>query len=129
MFENALEVFAPQYVQRRVLHRDDVRRAWFVVDQRHLAEELAFAEHGENDFAPVFADEDDLDLSFRDDIERVAGIVLEQDDGVLGVGTVAGDFHHPLQVCGGELAEQGNLLQHIGRRHANSLRRVCGGVN
>ena len=38
-----------------------------------LAEMLADAEHAENDFAAVFADEDDFDAALADDEQRVAG--------------------------------------------------------
>src|ERR1043165_3602714 len=105
VLEDALKIFAPQYEQRRVLHRDHVRGARLIVDERHLAEELAFAEHRQNHLAAVFADEHDFDLPLGDDVERVTRIVFEQDDGVFGIGTVARNFHHALQIGGGELAE------------------------
>ena len=123
MLEDALEILAPQDDQCRVLHRDHMGGARLVVDQRHLAEEISFAEDRENDFAAVLADEDDFYLTLPDDVERITGVVLEEDDGVLGVGAVAGDFHHPLEVGGGKLTEEGNLLQHVGCRHAQELTR------
>ena len=98
VLEDALEIFAAQHEQRRVFHRDDVRGARLVVDQRHLAEELALAEDGQDDFSAILADQDDFDLALGDDVERVTGIVFEEDDGVLRVGAVARDFHHPLKV-------------------------------
>src|SRR5262245_13405905 len=120
VFEDALEVLAPQHEQRRVFHRNDVRRARLVIDESHLAEELAFAEHGENDLSAVFSDEDDLHLPLRNDVQRIAGIVFEQDDGILGVGSVASDFYHPLQIDRSELAEHRNLLLHLGRGHSDA---------
>ena len=129
MLEDALEVLATQHEQRRIFHGDDVRRPRLVVDQRHLTEELPFAEDGENDLAAIFADQDDFDLTFRDDVQRVAGIVLEQDDGVFGIRTVARDFNHPLQVDGCKLAEERDLLQHVRGGHANTLRRAASRVN
>ena len=87
-----------------------MRRARLVVDQRHLAEELAFAEHREDDFAAVLADEDDFHLALGDDVEGVAGIVFEQNDRVLGIGTVARNVHHPREVGGGELTEKRDFL-------------------
>src|SRR2546430_5717451 len=83
MLEDALEILAPQDDQRRVLHRDHMGGAWLVVDQRHLAEEISFAEDRENDFAAVLADEDDFYLTLPDDVERITGVVLEEDDGIL----------------------------------------------
>ena len=56
----AAEVVAAQHEEVRVLHRDHVRRARLLVDQRELAEMLADPEHAEDDFAAVFADEHDL---------------------------------------------------------------------
>src|SRR2546430_11337760 len=40
----------------------------------------SLAEHRENDFAPVLADEHDFDLTLRDDVQRVAGIVLRSEE-------------------------------------------------
>src|SRR5207248_10015122 len=113
MLEDSLEVLAAQDIERRVLHRDDVRGTRLIVDQCHLAEELAFTKHGENYFPSVFADPDDFDLTLRDDVQRVAGIVFEEDDGVLGIRAVARDFHDPLEVNGGKLTEKWDLLQHV----------------
>ena len=48
-----------------VLHRDDVRRAGLVVDQRQLAEVVAGLEHAEDHLAAVLADEDDLHAALR----------------------------------------------------------------
>src|SRR5207302_8324498 len=67
--------------------------------------------------AAVLADEDDLDLAGGDDEQGVAGIVLEQDDGVLGIGAVPGDLQDPLQLGRGELAEQGDFLEDRGCGH------------
>ena len=66
------EVLAAQHEQRRVLHRDDVRRARAVVDQRELAEVVADAKHAEDDLASVLADEHDLDAALSHDEEGVA---------------------------------------------------------
>jgi len=70
-----------------------------------------------------------FNLTLGDDVERVAGIVLEQDDGVFGVGAVARHFHHPLQVGGGELTEQRDLLQHVSGDTRTAYGLCCGGVN
>src|SRR5205823_4161982 len=113
MLEDSLEILAAQHVQRRVLHRDDVCGTRLIVDQRHLAEELTFTKYGENYFPSVFADQDDFDLTLGDDVQRVAGIVFEEDDGVLGIRAVARDFHDPLEVNGGKLTEEWDFLQHV----------------
>ena len=79
------EILAAQHEQVRIFHRDHVRRARPVVDERQLAEVLADAEHAEDDLAPVFTDEHDLDASLAHDEQRVAGIVLEENDAALRV--------------------------------------------
>ena len=80
-----LKVLTPQHQDRRIRHRDDVCRARLIVDQRHLAEEAAFPKHGKNDLAAILADQDDLHLARGDQVERVARVILEQDDAALRV--------------------------------------------
>ncbi len=115
--EDRLEVLAAQDDQRRVFHRDHMSRARFVVDQRHLAEKLARAHDRENDLAPVLADQDYFHLPIGHDVERVPRVVLEENDGVLRVGPLAGNLHDPLQVDGAELAKQRDFLEHRGSGH------------
>ena len=115
--ENRLEVLPTQDHQGRVLHGDDVGRARLVVDQRHFAEELAGAHHGENDLASVFADQDHFHLALGHDIERVPRVVLEQDDGVLRIRPLPGHLHDPLQIGRAKLAEQRDFLEDCGSGH------------
>ena len=111
-----LEVLAPEHEQARVLHRDHVGRARLVVDHRHLAEEAALAQDGEDDLAAVLRDEDDLDLTRRHEVERVAGIVLEHDDAALGIAPLAG-----------QLGERGEIGSRRGRQKSGTLRRTSMG--
>ena len=109
------EILAAQHEQVRVLHRDDVRRPRPVVDQRQLAEVLADAEHAEDHFAPVFADEHDLDASLPDDEEGVARVVLEQDDAAARIEPFARQL--------GEALELG-AIEPVEQRHRRE--KVCG---
>src|SRR3989475_4403121 len=47
---------AADHEQVGILHRDHVRRPGLFVDQRHLAEEVALAQHREDDFAAILTD-------------------------------------------------------------------------
>src|SRR2546425_10800542 len=47
LLQNHLEVLAADHEQVGILHRDHVRRPGLFVDQRHLAEEVALAQHRE----------------------------------------------------------------------------------
>jgi len=75
-----------------------VRRARFLVDQRHLAEEVALAEHRQDHFPAVFTDQDDLDLALRDHVERIPGVVLKQNHRVARVAALPSDLRHPVEL-------------------------------
>jgi hypothetical protein len=60
-------------------------RPRFVVEDAHFTKEVAIPEHRENHLPPVLGDEDDLDLAIGDHVERVAGIIPEDDHRSLGV--------------------------------------------
>jgi hypothetical protein len=88
----------PQHQEIGVLRGNHVRRARLIVDQRHLPEEVSGAQDRQDDLAAVLADQHHLHLTRQHHVEGVSGVVLEQDDAVLGVGALprhlgdAGDF-------------------------------------
>src|SRR2546430_8954549 len=75
MLQDALKILAAQHVQRRVLHGDDVRGARLIVDQCHFAEEFALAEHGENYFPSIFADQDDRSEEHTSELQSQSNLV------------------------------------------------------
>src|SRR5262249_41327506 len=103
---------------RRVLHGDDMRRPRLIVDQRQLAKMLAHTEHAEDDFAAVLADEDDFDPALADDKERIARVILEQDDATFRVIFLSRYFGKALELRGWDLPEQGNCGEEVGYFHA-----------
>ena len=108
------EILAAQHEQMRILHRDDVRRARPVVDERELAEMLADAEHAEDHLASVLADEHDFDAALADDEQRVAGIVLEQDDAAARIELLARQLAEALELDPVEAAEERHRRQEVG---------------
>src|SRR5207249_9435627 len=92
----------------------------------YLSAQLPCAHAREDYFAAVPADEHHLDLAPGNDVQRVAGIVLEEDHRVAGIGALACDVDHPLEVGGGELAEERHFLQDGGCRHARPPPRAGG---
>jgi hypothetical protein len=69
-----------------------VRGAGFLVDDRHLSEEVAFAEHGEDHLPAILCDQDHLHLPGGDEIERITGIIIKNDDASLGISTFPGEI-------------------------------------
>src|SRR5437868_5670006 len=100
----------------RIFHRDHVRRTRAVVDQRELAEMLAHAEYAEDDFASVFADQDDLDATLAHHEQRIAGVVLEEDDTSAWVELFAGEIGEALELNLVQSAEQRDGGQEVGCR-------------
>ena len=108
----------------RILHRDDVGRARAVVDQGQLAEMFTDAEHAEDHLASVLANEDDFDSSLPDDEQRVARIILEEDDTPAGIEFLASHVAKTLQFCAIEPAEERDRPKEIGgcRRHEERVK-------
>src|SRR5436190_16018623 len=100
----------------RIFHRDHVRRPRPVVDQRELAEMLAHPEYAEDDFAPVFADQDDLDATLSHHEQRLAGVVLEEDDTPAWIELLAGEIGEALELNLVQSAEQRDSGQEVGCR-------------
>ena len=71
-----------------------------------LAEMLADAEHAEDDLASVLADEHDFDTALADDEQRIAGIVLEEDDAAARIELLARELAEALELGSVEAAEQ-----------------------
>ena len=118
-FDAAPKIIAPQDEQRGVLHRDDVSRSGLVIDQRQLAEVLTDAEHTKDHLAPVFGHQDDLDPARPDDEQRVARVVLEQDDTAFGVLFFPRELRKPTELIGSDPAEQRNRGEEIGNVHVS----------
>ena len=79
-----------------------------------LAEMLAHAEHAEDDLASVFADEDDLDSALADDEQRVAGIVLEENDASARIEFLARELAEALELDSVEAAEERHRGEKVG---------------
>ena len=81
-----------------------------------LAEMVAHAEHAEDDFASVFADEHDFHASLSHDEQRVAGVVLEQDDAAARIELLAREVAEALQLGAVKAAEERHRREKVGRR-------------
>jgi len=57
-----------------------MRRPRLVVDQRELTEMRAGFEHTEDHLATIVADEHDFDPTRAEQVKRIAGIVLKEND-------------------------------------------------
>ena len=112
------EVVTPQDEELCIVHRDHVRGAWLTVDERQLAEVLTDTEDAEDDLATIFADEYDLDASVPHDEQRVAGIVLEDDDAALRIVTLARDFRESLKLVAANAGEQRDGCEKLYDFHA-----------
>src|SRR6185503_17155929 len=88
-----------------VLDRDGGGGARLVVEERHLAEEVAGAEDGEDDLAAVVTEDSDLDPTLEDHEEEVALFVLEEDDGVLRIAPPGRQLGKARDVRVGQLRE------------------------
>ena len=113
----AAEVVAAQHEDVGVLHGNDVGRTRLLVDQRQLAEMFARSEHAENDFAPVLADQHDLDPAITDDEQGISRVVLEQNDAALRIALLARQLCEALQLGVIELGEERNCPQEVGDLH------------
>ena len=111
--DHALEVGAVQGEQLALLDRDGGGGAGLVVEERHLPEEVAGAEHGEDDLPPVVAQDRDLDAPLQDHEEEVAFLVLEEDHRVLGVAPPRGHPGQAGDVLVAELREDRDRPQEL----------------
>jgi hypothetical protein len=98
-----------------------VRRAGLIVDQRQLAEVLAHTQNAQDDFASVFADEDDFDATLTDDEQGVTGIVLEDNHAPLGIRFLTGELGEANQLGFFELGEEWNGPEEVGCFHARKI--------
>ena len=80
----------------RVLHGDDVRRAGPVVDERQFSEMVAHAQHTKDDLPAILTDQNDFDPPMPDNEQRIAGIVLEQNDASARVKLLASEISESL---------------------------------
>ena len=115
--EGVLEILPAQYQQVGVLHGDHVGRAGLVVDQGHLAEEVALTQDGKDHLSSVLADEHDLHLPSHHDVQCVTRVVLEQNNRVLRVGALACRFGHTGQLGLSQSGEERNPVQSVGYGH------------
>ena len=115
--QEVLKVLTSDHEQAGVFHRDDMRGAGLVVDERHLAEEFARAHHRQNHLTAILADQHDLDLTVRDHVQRIPGIVLEQNDGVPRVGAFSGYGSDPIEIGRSQLAKERDFSEDVGNRH------------
>src|SRR6476620_2993429 len=78
---------------------------------------LARPEHTEDDFASVFTHQHDLDATITDDEQRIARIILEQNDAALRIALLARQLREALQLGVLELGEERNCPQEVGYLH------------
>ena len=76
------------------------------------------AEHGQDDLAPVVAEDRDLDPPLQDHEEEVAFLVLEEDHRVLGVAPARGDPGQAGDVVVAELREDRDGPQELPLVHS-----------
>src|ERR1035437_1957878 len=119
-FDTLPEVLAAQHEQRGILHCDDVRGSRLVVDESEFAEMLADAEDSENDFAAILGDEHDLDAARANDEQRVAGIILEENDAPLRVALLAHQLPEIGELCAVKRLEEGDGGEKIGGIHSET---------
>ena len=100
-----MEIVTPQHQEIRGFHGDNVGGTGLVIDQGHLAEEIAVRQRRQDYFASVLSNENDLDLTLNHDIQRVTRVVLKQDYTALGVLSLASQLAHPSQFLIGEMCE------------------------
>ncbi len=80
--EQAIEIVALDDQQLDLGDGDDRRRSRRGLEQAHLAEDLAGAEHGEDELLAVRRRGDDLDPPVDHHEDRVGGIAVVEDGGV-----------------------------------------------
>src|SRR5512143_3031123 len=90
-----------------------VGRTRKVVDQRHLAEIVSRLEHGQGLLADVRDEFADAHFARGDHVAPVSGIVLGENDGVLGVSLLPDNLLDLAQLRRREVLEQGYVLQQI----------------
>ena len=90
------------------------------IDDGHFSEEAPFAQHGEDDLAPILRDEHHLDLSCRNQKEGIPRIVLEYDDAAFGVTPLSGQIGKRREVGLSQTGEEGNLPEDLHRGQGHS---------
>ncbi len=111
------EVFATENEEACVVHRDHVRRARLPVDQRELAEVGADAENGEDHLTSIVADEHHLHAPLAHHEERVARVILEQDDAAARIGALARQLGEARELGLVEPAQEGDGAQEVRDLH------------
>src|SRR4051812_42928979 len=86
-----------------------VRRARLVVDQRHLAEEVAAIEHGQRFLADARDEFRDAHAAVEDDVELLALLAFPENHRAFAEALLAGERRQQLHFTGGEAA----LLEEI----------------
>src|ERR1019366_3117195 len=81
---------------------------------------FADAEDSEDDFAAVFGDEHNLHAALTDDEQRVAGIILEENDAPLRVALLAHQLPEMGELGGVERLEEGDGNEKIGGIHSET---------
>src|SRR5260221_13079739 len=94
--------------QLAALDGDGGGGARLVVQERHLAEEVAGTEDGEDHLTSVVSEDGDLDPPLQDHEEEVALLVLEEDDGVFRVAPARREPGKARDVRVGQLREDGD---------------------
>ena len=89
----------------RIVHRDHVCRARPIVNQGELTKMLADTQNSEDHLASVLADEHDFHAPLADDEQRVARVVLEQDDAAPRIELLAGQLAEALELDSVQAAE------------------------
>src|SRR6185503_3453387 len=82
-----------------------------------LAEVLARAQDAENHLAAILAHEHDFHATVAHDEQRIAGIILEQDDAALWIALFARQLSKALQLGILELGKKRNRPQEVGYLH------------
>jgi len=122
--EQIVEAIFGDGEQAAALVHAGVGAAGRVVEQRHLAEDGARAEHGERLFAHARHLAADAHAAFENQIEPVADVAVPEDDVVLGVLFFVGDVRDERQGVGRQPPEEsdraelfdGAFVVHAGRR-------------
>jgi hypothetical protein len=111
--DHAPHVGRGQAEQLRVCDRLDAGRAGAAVEHRELAEEVAGAERGEGDRAPVGVLAGDPEIALADDVAGVRGVALVKHPHALGKRTRDRDVGDALKLVARELREQRNPSQEL----------------
>lgn len=119
----APKIIPAQLPQTGIRHGDDVRRAGFVIEEGHFAEEPALGQHGQDDFAAIFSEHGDLDLSVGDEEKGIAGVALGHDHGALGQHALSEQAGQRQEFLFAEMAEERDRLEEVRARdgHRSSI--------